>query len=320
MYKRKFMSLSFIALLIVSIVLFAIACSDEDNTLASYTGSPEMSKVRIENGTFKPNITWVGGYVSVIGVNRGSSAKLDSSLVWLIKVDGNQLQYPILFGTTPSGAQELTSNYGGALLEELKEDDTYTYWVMKEETWNNVKNQTGIPFEFSSELKAGEFIVEADTLLQVSSLSYSKTTQQIDVYVNVADLKFFGKLGEINVSQPVDEQGPEITWTIIQSDVTESAISAIGIIEGQQYDEKKIVWDLWSVEPSDAGDLLGKKNVINMPLRLGDQPSGTKTFNQYPEEGIQRNKDYYIWIANEDWDGKRFRVTKYYAYATFRTW
>lgn len=312
--------LSFFTLCIFVGMVIISSCSDEENQLTPYGGSPEMSLVKVEPGTFKPSITWVGGYCSVIGVNRGAKAVLDTSLVWLAKTEGNNLRYPTTFSASSSELTDLTDQYGGQKVDSLYEDRIYTYWVMKEEMWNKVSGIEGIQFVPGEEIDENEYVQESDTLIQLSPYSFAATTQQIDVYVNVTDLKFFGKLAEINVSQPVDADGPIITWNIIQDGVEDSSISAIGLVEGGQYDERYILWDLWSLEETDSGAVYGGKNVIEAPLRFGDVRDGTITFNEYPEIGIERDKDYYIWVANENWDGKRFRITKFYAYATFSTW
>lgn len=317
--KENNYSKFFILLILVAAIIIS-SCNDDDNELTSYAGAPQMSSVKIEAGTFIPSITWVGGFASVVGVNHGLKASLDSTLIWLVKTEGNNLRYPILFGSAPTGAVDFTEQYGGQPVDSLSEDQIYTYWVMKEEMWNQVSGITGVQMQANDQFDEGEFIQESDTLIELSAYSFTAKAQQIDVYVNVADLKFFGKLGEIYVSQPVDATGPTITWKIIQSDVTDTVISAIGIVEGQAYDEKHIFWDLWSLEESGGEKVYGKKNVISAPLKLGDSPDGTITFNQVPETGLERDKDYYIWIANENWEGNRFRVTKFYAYATFRTW
>lgn len=53
---------------------------------------------------------------------------------------------------------------------------------------------------------------------------------------------------------------------------------------------------------------------------MGDTFEGTHVFSEFPENGLERNKTYYIWIANETWDGaNRLRFADGYAYATFST-
>ncbi len=57
------------------------------------------------------------------------------------------------------------------------------------------------------------------------------------------------------------------------------------------------------------------------PVVAGQVFDGTHIFVKYPVNGLQRGRDYYIWIANKDWDGEsRLRVTNFYAYVTFHTY
>ena len=317
MNKRFFML--FMIFFAMNMILFN-ACSNEDNSLAPYMGLPEMSTVKVEQGTFRPKITWVGGYTSVIGVNVGSRAALDSSLIYLIKINGNNLHFPITYGVIPDGAINLIDVYGGQSLDSLNEDNLYTYWVMKEDAWDKVSNITGKRFLSSNSLSAGEVKSDSDSLVEISSYSFAVNSQFIDVFVNIKDIKFFGKLGKVSVIQPVDSHPPIIKWQITQLGVSDTAISALGVVEGQQFDEKYIVWDLWSDEETDSGKVLGKKNIITSPLYMGSTLPNTASFHEYPVEGLGRDKDYYIWIATKEWNGIRSRVVNYYAYATFRTW
>jgi hypothetical protein len=61
------------------------------------------------------------------------------------------------------------------------------------------------------------------------------------------------------------------------------------------------------------------KNPIFMPSPLS--PNYTK---HIIFEGIsvdEKGKQYYLWIANKDWDGvNRTRSTSNYAFATFLVW
>jgi len=104
------------ALMLSALIFTFISCSDNDNGLAPYTGSPKLSTVKVEEGTFMPKITWLGGYASVIGANIGEHAILDTSIVWLIKSNGNDLKFPLQFGAVPSGAQNIIGEVNGITL------------------------------------------------------------------------------------------------------------------------------------------------------------------------------------------------------------
>ncbi|MEW6654234.1 MAG: hypothetical protein AB1394_12320, partial [Bacteroidota bacterium] len=305
-----------------TIALMAIAlfsCRQEDETLPSYSGSPNMSTIYVEQGTFKPSITWVGGYISVIGANIGVSAKLDASLIWLVKSGAEDIRYPVKFGDIPPMSQNLISQFGGSQLDSLVEDNTYTYWVLKGKLWNQISQYKGKVLLADKNLPAESFEIKGDTV-KISQYSFVAETKSIDVFTNIKNLQLFGRLGKIKIEQAVNNKGPKISWEVTQSGVTDTRLSAIGIVMGQSYSQTNQIWEVWSDETVAGVRVYGKKNLISAPLYAGSLFSGTRVFQKYPEEGLIRNKDYYIWIANSSWDGKTHgRTANGYAFAYFRT-
>jgi hypothetical protein len=307
-------------LVLGGILAISLACGDDENPLAPYEGQPAMSNIVVEGGTLTPKITWLGGYVTVLGINRGAAATLDSSLVWLIHAGGNSIHYPVTFGELPPGAQDLTSQYGGNSLDRLVEDETYTCWVLKEDVWNQVSATVNKPLRVDQSLTAAAVEIHNDTVF-VNSRSHTQSLRTIDLFVNVKDVKIFGRLGSIEVQQSATSNNPVVTWKITQIGVTDSLISAMGVVNAQQYQAAGNLWEVWSEESVGGQSVLGKKNVIRGPVVLGQLFSETRVFVDYPAEGLQRDKDYYVWIANKDWDGQgRLRATPNYAFATFHTW
>ncbi len=305
----------------LSIILFAIllSCETAETPLAPYMGQTEMSKIRIEEGSFTPTITWVGGYVSTFGVNRGTEAALDSSLIWLIHSEGNNINFPLSFGQTSNEIQELTTQYGGNPVERLSEDNVYTFWVLKEDALDFVFQNPNKPIYVDGNIESEVGNVRNDTVF-VNSFSYTRKTQALDVFVNIVEATSRGKLATLSIAQSSTTNNPTVMWEIKQSGVTEKTISAMGLCIGTSYSASRIVWEVWSVETVDGQDVYGKKNVIDPPLVIGDSFQGTHVFYAYPEGGLERNKNYYFWIGNQDWDGKKHgRVAKFYAYITFKT-
>ncbi len=294
------------------------SCSKEDNTLAPYAGSPGMSDITVQDSSFTPKITWLGGYVSVVGVNTGTHAALDSSLVWLIYMPDNQIHFPVQYGILPSGAQELTSQYNGTFVDSLIEDSTYTFWVMKADDWSQISGMQNKIIVLDSSAASVE--VNGDTI-RLSSTGHIQKTQNVDNYVNFTDFFSKGKLADIVVEQPRTSNSPIISWHIKQDGVTDSLVAAIGITEGNQYNESKKMWEVYSVSDSAGVTYYGKKNVIGPPLIAGKELPETYVFKAFPPSGLKRNTSYYVWIANKNWDGEnRTLVTKYYAYAYFTTY
>ncbi len=315
-YLQDF-SILFFFTIILLIFLFP-SCSKEDNALAPYAGSSGMSDIMVGDSSFTPKITWVGGYVSVVGVNTGNQAALDASLIWLVYMPDNQIRYPVQYGKLPSGAQDLTQQYGGTFLDTLIEDSTYTFWVMKADEWNQISSMQNKLIVLDSSASAVE--VTGDTI-KLSSAGHTQKTQNLDNYVNFTDYFALGKLADLFVEQPRTSNTPVIRWHIKQSGVTDTLVAAIGITEGNQYNASKILWEVYSVSDSAGNTYYGKKNVIPSPLIAGQDLPETYVFNEYPASGLKRNTSYYVWIANKNWDGEnRNRVTDYYAYAYFTTY
>lgn len=306
------------SLAIILLVGLINSCEEVDNTLATYVGSPKMSGIVIENKSFIPKVTWIGGYVTAFGINKGNVAALDNSLIWLIYKPGNGITYPVKYGELQQGAQDLTSQYGGSFIPQLIEDSTYTFWVMKEAVWSVVNANPGKSFVIDSSLSEG-YQINVDTI-KLSMSIHTQRTQELDNYINIFEISTFGQLGTINIQQTNEDDHVKLSWTISQAGVTDTLIAAIGIADGNQYTAASSIWEAYS-EIDDGGTLIyGKHNVISPPLLSGQQLNNTKEFVEYPVEGLQRNKTYYVWIANKDWNGVgRLRATPYYAYATFKT-
>lgn len=309
--------------LITACILFMgfaiVSCNKEDNGLAPYAGSPKLSNVTVQDSSFRPRITWLGGYVSALGINRGNRAALDSTLVWLIQAGGNNIHYPVTFGQLPSGATDLTTQFGGHKLDSLREDEIYTFWILKDNVWNQISTSTNKILVLNDKLNTA-FTIVADTIL-INPFNYIQRVSPIDVFINISNVTTLGKLAQINVTQTNKDNNPIITWQISQQDISDTLISALGVVEGQQYQVLNQRWSVWSEETTDSGSVFGKKGIISQPVKLGQQFPDSRVFIQYPPGGLLRNKDYYVWIANKDWNGEgRLRSTSGYAWATFHTY
>ena len=318
MNTKNYLTRLFILLLGIMIITVFISCENTDDTLAPYVGSPKVSGLQIEAKSYTPKITWIGGYITVLGINRGSKAALDNSLVWLIYKSGNDIHYPVQYGQLPNGVEDLTSQYGGSSIPELIEDSTYTIWVIKEDVWNVIKTNPGKIITLDSALTE-TYSIAGDTI-KLSASVHTQKTQNLDNYLNIYEIATFGRLGTIGIKQTNTSNNPKISWTITQPEVTDTMIAAIGIADGSQYSSSASIWEAYSEVTQNDTLFFGKHNVIPSPLIAGQNLSDTKVFVEYPIDGLQRNKTYYIWIANKNWDGVgRLRSTPFYAYATFKT-
>ena len=278
-YLQDFSVLFFFTLILL-IFLFP-SCSKEDNTLAPYAGSSGMSNVTIQDSSFTPKINWVGGYVSVVGINRGEHAALDTSLIWLIYNSNDQIHYPVQYGVLPAGAQDLTDQYNGTFIDSLVEDNTYTFWVMRAEDWDQISSMQNKIIILDSSITSLQ--IDADTI-RISPSGHTQKTQNLDIYVNIFNIETRGKLGSVLITPTNRSNNPIISWDITQ--VSDSLISAIGITEGSQYNGSAIVWEVYSVSDSAGNTYYGKKNVIPSPLIAGQDLPETYVFNEYPASPV----------------------------------
>jgi hypothetical protein len=305
--------------LVILAVLLLTGCESEESPLAPYTERGVLSSISVEQDVFVPKVTWLGGYVCAFGVNRGTEAKLDSTLIALYYQPGDNVRYPVTVGSVPAGAQDLASAYGGIPATALAEDNQYTFWVMKEEVWGQVSAQRNKTLVVDSTASA-LVTLRGDTVF-VSPAGLAVNYQSIDIYINIRDVRAFGRLARLDVLDSKTSSAPLIRWTITQPGVTDSAVAAIGITNGSQYDVNMRYWEMISEDLSVTPPVYFKNNVIPQPLSMGQSVPSTRTFVAYPAVGLERGKGYYLWIAGKDWDGvNRTRSTAYYAFATFTVW
>ena len=220
------------------------SCNEVSDSLAPYTGSPDVSSINIEQNTYLPKVTWLGGYITVLGINQGSRAALDSTLVWLIYQPGNAIQYPVKFGALPSGASDLTTRYQGKKLDSLSEDKSYTFWVMKEDAWNNISSLSDMNIVIDSSKNAQVSEQRNDTVI-ISSHYAAIENINIDKWVNIKNITGFGTLATIKI-QTTNSNSPIIKWSIVDPDAPDSSIAALGIVVGQEYSSTNVVWEVYS--------------------------------------------------------------------------
>ena len=309
-------------LLLFSFSILLNGCNENDNGLAPYSGSPSLSQISIEKNSFEPKITWIGGYVTALGVNENEGAVLNQSLIWLLFNPNDKIKYPALYADLQSGSTNIAPDYGGTSKSNLSEDVLYTFWVVRGSVWNDISAYTNYKFMADSNLAPNSYRLENDSVM-ISIYNYASLSYQLDVYVNLDtnNVQAFGRLGQISVEPTNSIDNFIVSWIITQADITDSTISAIGLCEGDQYDINKLAWEIWSEELIEGETVFGKKNVIQGPLLLGQQFNETKVFAEFPETGLKRAQNYYLWIATKEWDGaRRGRTVPGYAYLRFTTW
>ncbi|MBP1649674.1 MAG: hypothetical protein H6Q30_3119 [Bacteroidetes bacterium] len=299
-----------------------ISCTDEEAPLAPYApGQMSLTQINVEDSVYVPRISWGGGYVSGLGVNRGGSARLDTSLAWLIHRAGNAIPYQQRFGQLPSGAEDLTTTFGGRPTTILNEDQLYTFWVAREDVWGTISANPGKLLLLDTAL-ATPSRVSGDSIF-LSQQSFNVEICPIDLYIGIKNLRPVGRLGVIEVIQTDTSNAPILRWRITQTGTPppDTLLANIGIAGGDHYEVSTVVWEVLAVDTSSGQRVYWTRDVIVPPLIAGQEVPGTDVFTAFPATGLQRNLAYYVWIANMAWDQRnRTRSAYNYAYATFETY
>jgi len=312
--------LRWVPALLLALGIYLAACNKQNQVLAPYESSfRSLSELAVQDSVYTPNIRWAGGYVSALGVNVGLNAALDTTLIALIYAPGNGVKFPFTFGTLPAGAQNLATQFGGKALAQLSEDEVYTYWVMKDEAWSLVsalKNRIMVV-----DSAASVPVQNHDDTLLIAGSDFASLTRRLDVYINIKDVHVYGRLASnITITASETSNQPTVTFTIAPG-ILDSAVSALGICAGDQYNVSSRAWEVISTDVQPDTTIYWKNDVIRSPFLLGQAFPGTTAFVVYPAGGLNRNQQYYLWFANKYWDQTtRLRSTPNYGFATFTVW
>lgn len=301
--------------------LISLSCENQEEAVAPYLGATAMGKIIVQDSTLTPQVFWSGGYVSVFGVNLGSLAALDSTLVFLTAIQGDNIHYPVTIGRIPPGAQDMANAYGGHNVSRLLEDYVYTFWLLKAEAWSQASGQRGKKIRVDNQAVAS-VTVRGDTIL-VGNMLGTAHTQTADAYVNIKNIIPRGRLADLWVQETDTSDGAILSFQIKQPGVTETLVAATGlVINSGTYNVDNVVWEVLSVDSSGVKPVYRTKNVIASPVLFGQQLPQTAVFKSLSVKGLIRNRAYYAWIATKEWDGlsRDSRIVPYYAWITFDTW
>jgi hypothetical protein len=111
---------------LLTVCTAAGGCDAAEHPLAPYEGARPLLIERLTQ-SFAPDVQWVGGRVAAVGINRGSRAALDSTLVWLRTTSGDDLGSPIM--VRAENDEDAVMMHGGMATDSLGSGETYTFWL-----------------------------------------------------------------------------------------------------------------------------------------------------------------------------------------------
>jgi len=272
---RKINRLTTLSLAIIAAAF--IHCGDDnDDLLAPYTGSRPLQWLHVTKST-TPDIQWIGGRVAAAGVNRGSRAAFDSTLIWLRTSPDNQIGSYITFGSNPDLAA--ISRAGGNPAAYLTDSTQYTFWLADKSALTDGRPDTASnPFTFIDT----SFVMNILVRGKLGGERNSQGKELVDIV--------------ITRNETMLEDSYTITWT-----PAEVAFRQIAIRTSSLGGFTDLLWHI--VTPDSLPD------NIHPPVRIGIAPPGTEEAVAWPESGFIKNKVQILWMTNSKWKVNNFAPT-----------
>ena len=256
----------------------AAGCGVGDNPLAPYEGGRPLELLRVTQ-SFTPEVQWVGGRVAAVGVNRGTEAALDESLVWLQTAAGNSIGSFVTVGQNTD--VDRVRQLGGVPVDSLEDGETYTVWVAEQGALD-----AGLD---PARMDPAAF---ADTTLTMSLVLRGRSGRSADL-----DVTF-----EITRDESLLDSRFLIRWT--PEDVR---FCRLAIRTGNFGAFTDLLWHV--VVPE------GEPCMIAPPVTVGVPPEGTEV--AVPFSGREfAPTNYTLWATTEDWN-ETFNPFQAQGYAFF---
>ena len=215
--------------------LLVAGCDDDSNPLAPYRGQRPLTLQRVTISA-TPDLQWVGGRVAAVGVNLGTTAALDSTLVWMIRADEDAISSAVTVGE--AGDDAFVQNLGGTPVDSLPNGEEYTFWIA-ERSVLDAGLEDGPP---SGPLGVFGF---ADTTFTLSYMLRGRSG---------GDPAFLDEIRIIR-NQRLTSDAYSVTWT------PEVGVRRLAIRQGSSGAFTDLVWDIL-VEEDD-------ENGIRPPVTIG---------------------------------------------------
>lgn len=255
-------------------------CDSAENPLAPYDAARPFILQQVTQ-SFRPDIQWLGGRAAAVGVNRGSQAALDSTLVWLVTADDDAIDAPLRIGQ--DNDEDAVQGYGGTPLDSLISGEEYTFWIADK-----------------AALSAGISSAQAD------SFSFRDTTFVLDYALSgisggdpSLDIEF-----SIIRNQTLTSDGYTIYWT-----PATVGFRRLALRKSPSGGFTNLAW--YVVLPDSV------EQSITSPVVLGQTPPGADVVT--PWAGAFEPLTYTLWGTTRGWTGLFTRTAPGYAFFQIRS-
>ena len=282
--KKIYFSIVSVGVVILLPILFLSCVIDpEDDGLAPYAGTRPFIMEKVTQ-SYTSDIAWLGGRVAAVGVNQGSVAALDSTLIWLRTADDNSISSPATVGenTDVSGIEAV----GGVPQDSLENQVEYTFWIAGRDAYDGGLNPSALnEYNFMDTTMTPQ--------LYVGGRSGGGTTADGDPVATIRLIRDERITGERYIVE-WDEGTP---------------VRRVAIRQASTGGFTDLIWHI--VTPDDLED------NITSPLIIGDIPDGVNEVISWPESGFEYDTVYIVWMATKDWTEGTFTPSAT-GYAWFR--
>jgi hypothetical protein len=246
-------------------LMLLLGCDTDESPLAPYEGQRPLILQAVTLSS-NPDVQWVGGRVAAVGVNRGAQAALDSTLVWIMTADQNEIQSALRIG--PGSDADLIVSLGGTPTDSLATATEYTFWLADESALS-----AGLPVDELDEFAFADTSVTLNYVLRGRFGGDASFVNSIRVVRN----------------QSLTEDLYRVEWAPADANVRRLAIR-----EGSSGGFTDLVWDVLADENNAAG--------ITTPVTIGEAPEGSAEAVEWPDAGFAP-KTHTLWMAADNWSG-----------------
>ncbi|MCF7802633.1 MAG: hypothetical protein K9N57_00420 [Candidatus Marinimicrobia bacterium] len=252
-------------LVVMCFSLLLLQCSDEtkNDVLAPYKGHRALELLKVTQ-SFTPDIQWLGGRVASAGVNKGGTAALDSTLIWIYTADDDIIGSPVSFSVEPDS--DLIQSYGGEPADSLSDGETYTFWIAEKSV-------------FAANLDSSA----------IDSMNFTDTTMT----TALVPRGLSGGGLDLDISLVRDETLLKdkfvLSWT-----PEDTLVRRIAIRASASGGFQDLIWHV--VLPDSVED------SISPPVVLGETPEGANVAVAWPEGGFKEGQVHFIWMVNSNWN------------------
>ncbi|HLT48219.1 MAG TPA: hypothetical protein VK002_13375 [Rubricoccaceae bacterium] len=247
-------------------MLAVAGCSEDTNPLAPYEGGRPLDLLRVTQ-SFTPEIQWVGGRVAAVGVNRGTRAALDSTLVWIRTAPDNSISSFV--GLEGGSDDALVTSYGGTPQDRLTDGETYTFWLAERSALDAALDST--------RMEAGTF---ADTTLTLRLLLRGQNGGGLD------------PVFEIERDERLTGERFVVRWA-----PEGLRFRRLALREGPAGGFTNLIWHVLVPE--------GQPPSIASPVTIGVTPEGAEEVTPFRDTGFEPDTTaltYVLWGVTDEWD------------------